>query len=47
MGKACSVLLDDWVLQLAAAGDPDDCRRGTCEYTRGIDEALLMSSFGD
>jgi len=47
LDEACAVLPDDCVPQLVAAGDPDDCRRWIRDYTRGMDEALLMPSFGD
>jgi 5,10-methylenetetrahydromethanopterin reductase len=47
MDEACSVLPDDYVQQFVAAGNPDDCRRWISDYTRGMDEALLMPSFGD
>lgn len=47
MEAACDVLPDECVRQLAAVGDPEDCRRWIADYTAGMDEALLMPSFGD
>jgi 5,10-methylenetetrahydromethanopterin reductase len=47
MEAACDLLPDECVHQLAAVGDPEDCRRWIADYTAGMDEALLMPSFGD
>ncbi len=47
MDAACELLPDDCVHQLAAVGAPEDCRQWIASYTAGMDEALLMPSFGD
>lgn len=47
MSEACALLPDECVRQLVAVGTPQDCRRWIAEYTAGMDEALLMPSFGD
>lgn len=47
MDAACDLLPDEVVHELAAVGDPEECRRWIASYTDGMDEALLMPSFGE